>query len=340
MAELREDESSMGKQAIDEFRGKKVELRGSSFSDLPKADATKGKVEPKKHIKFYLKPFLGEFFGTYLVTIVIVMIVCCGSGTHGPVAPPLSIGLAVAVIIMMYGPISGGHLNVIVSLCFLMLGEMSPVKFIGYIFAQIFGAALGAYTGRIIITPRDYEHCCGAMQISPPTTSDGEIVLINFIFVFFLILVVCHLYGDKSAWGHAWLPFCVGLYFAVAIFVTLHVGCSMNPSVHLGIAIAAQGQNYTCKKKVKGLEVDVAVSKPWMELLYLSIGCFLGSMMAVILYRFVMTMEPRFEWVCGRCKPEYPKEEKENINESQAGAREDDELSSLMPKNESSPPSS
>jgi len=29
-----------------------------------------------------------------------------------------------------------------------MLGEMRPVKFVGYIFAQIFGAAFGAYTGR------------------------------------------------------------------------------------------------------------------------------------------------------------------------------------------------
>ena len=44
---------------------------------------------------------------------------------------------------------SGGHLNVIVSLAFLMLREMPPVKFVGYIFAQIFGAAFGAYTGRV-----------------------------------------------------------------------------------------------------------------------------------------------------------------------------------------------
>ena len=25
-------------------------------------------------------------------------------------------------------------------------------------------------------------------------------------------------------------------------------------------------------------------------------------------------MEPRFEWVCGRCKPQYPKEEEDNIS--------------------------
>jgi len=336
---LREDESSMGKQAVDEFRGQTVDLRGSSFSvsDLSKA-AAKGK-EPKKHIKFYLKPYLGEFFGTYLLTIVLVMIVCCGAGAHGPVAPPLAVGLVVAVIIMTYGPVSGGHLNVIVSLAFLMLGEMRPVKFVGYIFAQIFGAAFGAYTGRILIKDSDYAKCCGAQAISPPSTEDWQIILINFIFVFFLILVVCHMYGDKSAWGHAWLPFCVGLYFAVAIFVSHLVGCSMNPSVHLGVAIAAQGLNGTCMKKI-GIEDGelekigkanwkkfggkdywiVPDGKPWMELLYLTIGCVLGSMLAVILYRFVMTMEPRFEWVCGRCKPQYPIEEKDNINESHAKA--------------------
>ena len=32
---------------------------------------------------------------------------------------------------------------------------------------------------------------------------------------------------------------------------------------------------------------------------------------------FVMTMEPRFEWVCGRCKPEYPKEETDAESQNQ-----------------------
>ena len=41
--ELREDDSSMGKQAIDEFRGKTVDLRGSSLSDLPMANTTNGR---------------------------------------------------------------------------------------------------------------------------------------------------------------------------------------------------------------------------------------------------------------------------------------------------------
>ena len=81
-------------------------------------------------------------------------------------------------------------------------------------------------SAQILIKDSDYAKCCGAQAISPPSTEDWQIILINFIFVFFLILVVCHMYGDKSAWGHAWLPFCVGLYFAVAIFVRYVIECT------------------------------------------------------------------------------------------------------------------
>lgn len=78
--------------------------------------------------------YLVEFLGTFLFLSVIVA-----------TGQPLLIALALLVVILLGGGISGGHFNPAVSLMFWAKGALTPQDLAGYVTAQILGG-LGALT--------------------------------------------------------------------------------------------------------------------------------------------------------------------------------------------------
>ena len=81
-------------------------------------------------------PFLVEFLGSFLFLSVIV---ATGS--------PVLIVLALLLVILLGGGISGGHFNPAVSLMFWAKGALSNASLAGYVVAQALGglAALAVF---------------------------------------------------------------------------------------------------------------------------------------------------------------------------------------------------
>jgi len=81
--------------------------------------------------------YLVEFLGTFLFLSAIVA-----------TGQPLLIALALLLVILVGGGISGGHFNPAVSVMFYAKGGLSQSDLAGYVVAQLAGgmAALGVYT--------------------------------------------------------------------------------------------------------------------------------------------------------------------------------------------------
>jgi|TARA_B100002019_G_scaffold286607_1_gene297344 aquaporin Z len=72
----------------------------------------------------YLAEFLGTAFFVYIILVT---------------GNPLAIGAALALVILLTGPISGGHINPAVSIAMASAGKMAIDDLIPYCVAQIFG---------------------------------------------------------------------------------------------------------------------------------------------------------------------------------------------------------
>jgi aquaporin Z len=84
-------------------------------------------------------PMLGEFLGAFLFLLVILF-----TGNWA------AIGAALAGLIFVLGPVSGGHVNPAVSLAMYVKGNLSGVEFLSYVVAQLMGAVAAVYTYRSV----------------------------------------------------------------------------------------------------------------------------------------------------------------------------------------------
>ena len=75
-----------------------------------------------------MNKFIAEFIGTLALVYVILA-----------TGQPIAIGLALALIIMVIGGISGGHVNPAVSFAMYLGGKLSQEDLIPYIIAQVSG---------------------------------------------------------------------------------------------------------------------------------------------------------------------------------------------------------
>jgi glycerol uptake facilitator-like aquaporin len=76
-----------------------------------------------------MQQYLAEFSGTLFFVYVIL-----ATGN------PLAIGAALALVILLAAPISGGHMNPAVSITMASLGKIDREELIPYCLSQIFGA--------------------------------------------------------------------------------------------------------------------------------------------------------------------------------------------------------
>ena len=74
-------------------------------------------------------PYLAEFLGT-----VFFMYVILATGN------PIAIGASLALVIMLIGDISGGHVNPAVSITMASIGKLKTQDLVPYCISQILGA--------------------------------------------------------------------------------------------------------------------------------------------------------------------------------------------------------
>ncbi|XP_007439007.1 aquaporin-9 [Python bivittatus] len=196
-----------------------------------------------------LKEGLAELLGTF-----ILIALGCGSvaqtvlsrGALGG-ALMISVGFAMSVTLAVYvaGGVSGGHINPAVSFAMCLTGKMKWVKFPVYVFAQCFGAFLGA----AMVFGINYDalmfHTHGVFTVTGPNatahifaTYPQEYLSLTTGFVdqvvstAFLILGIFAIFDtDNLGVPKGLEPIAIGLLIILLTSsMALNSGCAMNPA--------------------------------------------------------------------------------------------------------------
>ena len=169
---------------------------------------------------------LAEALGSALLLIAVV-----GSGIAAEQFSPGDTGLqlfenaaataaALIAIILALGPVSGAHLNPVVTLADRVFGGLGNLAAAAYVGAQFVGAAFGVVVANLMFS-------LPAIELSTKTRSSGGLWLAEVVASFGLLLVI---FGVVRSGRSAMAPFAVGAYIGGAYFFTASTSFA-NPAV-------------------------------------------------------------------------------------------------------------
>ena len=172
---------------------------------------------------------LAEFIGTGFVLAAIV-----GSGIAPSRMSPGNAGLqllinagatsaALIAILLTVGPVSGAHLNPVITLVDRAFGGIAGRDAIAYIGAQFAGALVGVILANLMFGLR-------AVEWSSTQRTGGGIWLAEVMATLGLLLMA---FGIVRSRREQVVPLAVGAYIFAAIFFTSSA-CFANPAVTLG----------------------------------------------------------------------------------------------------------
>ncbi|MGC2208183.1 MAG: MIP/aquaporin family protein [Candidatus Dormiibacterota bacterium] len=171
---------------------------------------------------------VAEALGTALLLVAVV-----GSGIAAQRLSPGNIGVelfesavatgsALAVIILALGPVSGGHLNPVVSLVDAALGGLDRRDVPAYIGAQLGGGGVGVVVANLMFS-------LAPVSLSTHQRSGAGLWLGEFVATFGLVLAI---FGIARSGRATVAPFAVGAYITGAYFFTSSASFA-NPAVTL-----------------------------------------------------------------------------------------------------------
>jgi arsenate reductase len=172
---------------------------------------------------------LAEFLGAGLLTTAVV-----GSGIAAASLSPGDTGLqllenalataaALFAIILMFGPVSGGHFNPVVSAVDAAFGGISRRDLAAYVPAQVLGCVAGAILANLMFD-------LSAVSISGTERASGPHFLSEVVATIGLITLIFSL----ARTGRAGLaPAAVGAYIGAAYFFTSSTSFA-NPAIDIG----------------------------------------------------------------------------------------------------------
>jgi glycerol uptake facilitator-like aquaporin len=157
-----------------------------------------------------------EFLGTALLLTAVV-----GSGVMAQRLSPHDIGLqllensiataaALAAIILALGPVSGAHLNPVVTLADRVFGALSTGQAAAYIAAQLTGGAVGSIVANLMFS-------LPAIELSTKTRSSPGLWLGEVVATLGLLLVI---FGVVRSGRTSAAPFAVAGYIGAAYWFT------------------------------------------------------------------------------------------------------------------------
>jgi glycerol uptake facilitator-like aquaporin len=172
---------------------------------------------------------LAELLGSALLATVVI-----GSGIAAQTLSPHDVGLqlfenaaataaGLYTIILMFGPISGGHFNPVVSLADASLGGIGWRDAIAYVPAQVAGCVLGAVTANAMFS-------LSAISISTHHRASAAHLLSEAIATGGLLLVIFSLARTRRTSA---APAAVGAYIGAAYFFTSSASFA-NPAISIG----------------------------------------------------------------------------------------------------------
>ncbi|HEY1458004.1 MAG TPA: MIP/aquaporin family protein [Solirubrobacteraceae bacterium] len=172
---------------------------------------------------------LAELLGSAFLAALVI-----GSGIAAQTLSPGDVGLelfenaaatamGLATIILMFGPVSGGHFNPVVSLADATFGGLSWSDALAYIPAQVAGCVLGAITANGMFA-------LAAVSISTHHRATPAHLFSEVIATAGLLLVIFSLARTKRLSA---APAAVGAYIGAAYFFTSSASFA-NPAISVG----------------------------------------------------------------------------------------------------------
>ena len=149
-----------------------------------------------------------------------------GNGALALLCNTIPTGAILAVLILIFGPVSGAHLNPAVTLAFAFRRELTLRVALAYFAAQMAGAIVGAWAAHLMFE-------LPLIQISATSRVGAGQWLAEAIATFGLLLTIfgC-LAGARAA-----IPYAVGLYITAAYWFTASTSFA-NPAVTVARALS------------------------------------------------------------------------------------------------------
>ncbi len=177
---------------------------------------------------------MNKLFSEFLGTLLLIFVSCAAiivnqqTGALGHVGVALSCGLAVCVLIEIFGNSSGAHLNPAVTLAFAADKRFPWTQVPGYLLAQCAGAIAGASLLRLM-----FPAATGLGESLPSSTWQQSFCL-EIILSLLLMLTILAICRDGREKGLA-ASLCIGAAVGLdAMFAGPICGASMNPARSLG----------------------------------------------------------------------------------------------------------
>ncbi len=173
------------------------------------------------------REYLAEGIGTALLLAVVVgsgvMVTRLGASPSSALfAHAVVVGAGIAAIIMAVGPVSGAHLNPVVTAVEWRLGGLRGSEAFGYVTAQVVGGIGGVALGNVMFD-------LPAVAVSSTERIGSGSVVGEAVATFGLVVVV---FGAVRSGRASIVPFAVGAWVAAAIVATASAGFA-NPAVTL-----------------------------------------------------------------------------------------------------------
>ena len=220
----------------------------------------------------YTKPVVAELVGTFAFFFIgagAIVTNTYSNGAVGLLGIALAHGLALSIMISVFGATSGGHFNPAVTIGFLVTRRIKPDVAALYILAQLVGGTLSGLALRAIFTEQVWRVTHLGTPALAPNVSFGTGVLVEAILTFFLLLAVFGTAVDARA------PKIGGFGIGLTVMMDILMGgpltgAAMNPARTFGPALA---------------------SGFWDNHLVYWIGPIIGAVIAALLYDNVILRE-------------------------------------------------
>ncbi|WP_326778900.1 aquaporin [Streptomyces sp. NBC_01445] len=221
------------------------------MTTAPALSATNSEVGPGPS---HANRLLAEALGTLLLVAAGVFAASFPSTVNntlgvGFLGVALAVGLAVIVGAYVFGPVSGAHLNPVVTLGLAAAGRFAWRDVAGYIVAQLAGGVVGTSVIALIASSgngffatarRNGFAANGFGSHSPGGFGVLGAIVVEFVFMAIFIYVVLHATAKAGVSGFA--PLAIGLALTVILLITIPVdGTGLNPARSIAAAVYAGG---------------------------------------------------------------------------------------------------
>lgn len=232
-----------------------------------------------------MKKYLAELFGT----MFLVLLACGSAVLAGPSIGGLGIGLCFGLVLICLcyaiGNVSGCHVNPAVSFAMLLCKKLSGKDFVGYVVAQLIGAAIGGGLLYWFTQTGDNFAFGGvtgtnnlATNVLQPGATQGMALLAEVLLTMFFVFIILGATDEKKGFGN-FAGLAIGLGLGLVNIVGIPVdNCSVNPARSFGPALFSPDA--------------------WGDFWIMVVGPLAGAALAVVLYRLAVNC------CCDKCNTE------------------------------------